>query len=244
MCYCKTGGSDLSKSISEAKDKLGSLASDIETAEAKHAETQEQFKSAQADRAAAKKALAEATAIREKEAAAFAKFKADSDANIAAIVKAVASIEKGVAGGFLQTPAANMVRRLLMSTKNMEDDSRQMLTSFLSGSEEYAPQSGQIIGILKQMHDEMAAALSDATDTEESAVRAHNDLRVSKLKEKGALTQAIETKPESLAGQSWYCHCPCSCSDSSPIGHEGDERFAARESRSHCSGLAGQEGGI
>merc|ERR1719507_2495214 len=39
LCYCKTGGTDLSGSISAAKAKLGELATDIATAKSKHAKT-------------------------------------------------------------------------------------------------------------------------------------------------------------------------------------------------------------
>merc|ERR1719362_726202 len=87
LCYCKTGGSDLSGSISAAKAKLGDLATDIETSKLRHAKTQSELSSAQDERAAGKKAMAEATAIREKEAAAFAKVKSDAEANLAALSK-------------------------------------------------------------------------------------------------------------------------------------------------------------
>jgi len=194
MCYCKTGGSDLTSSIAAAKDKLGSLASDIENAEAKHAAASAALKKAQADRAAGEKAMAEATAIREKEAAIYAQFKADSEANIAALAKAVTSIANGMGGGFLQTGAANVLRKLLAKTQQMQDEDRQTLTSFLEGGNSYAPQSQQIVGILKTMHDEMSAAFADATATEDAAIQGYKELMAARLKEKAALTASIEAK--------------------------------------------------
>jgi len=68
------------------------------------------------------------------------------------------------------------------------------LTSFLSGGNSYAPQSGQITGILKQMHDEMAAGLAEAQATEKAAIQAYDELMAARLKEKEALTAAIQTK--------------------------------------------------
>jgi len=195
LCYCKTGGADLSGSISAAKSQLGDLATDIETAKSRHAKTKAELSSAQDERAAGKKAMAEATAIREKEAAVFAKFKSDSEANLAALSKATTAIESGMAGGFLQTGTANVLRRLVSSSSShLSDDDRQALSSFLADGSSYAPQSGQITGILKTMHDEMSAALADAVSTENAAINAYKGLMQSRLKEKAALTAAIETK--------------------------------------------------
>jgi len=194
MCYCKTGGSDLSGSIAAAKNKLGELATDIEAAESKHAQVKAQLQQAQADRAAGEKAMQEATAIREKEAGVYAQFKSDYNANLAALAKAISSIEAGMAGGFLQTGAANVLRKLLSHSGEMNDDDHQALASFLEGGNNYAPQSGQITGILKTMHDEMSASLADATATENAAIQAYKELMRSRLKEKEALTASIETK--------------------------------------------------
>merc|ERR1712079_613136 len=109
------------------------------------------LKQAQVDRAAAKAAMAEATALREKEAKAFAAEKAEFDTNIAAMTKAIAALEKGMSGGFLQTPEAKIIRQLAVSSQDMIDMERQELVAFLSGtqSSEYAPKSGEISGILK-----------------------------------------------------------------------------------------------
>merc|ERR1719203_2077654 len=194
MCYCKTGGSDLSASIAAAKTKLGELATDLEAAKAKHAQTKEELASAQVDRAAGEKAMAESPSLREKEAASYGKFKADAEANIAAINKGVMSIEKGMAGGFMQTNAAGMLRRVVTASRQLDEDARQTLVSFLSGATAYAPQSGQIVGILKELHDEMAAGLAEATTAEKAAIQAYKELMGSKLKEKAALTGSIEAK--------------------------------------------------
>lgn len=184
MCYCKTGGSDLEASISAAENKVGSLPSEIKAAEEKLAQTRADLKQAQADRVAAKEALAMAKAIREKEAAVYATEKAEYDATIAAITKAVAALEKGLAGGFLQTNSAQILRDFLRIDMNIGESDRQTLTSFLSAAQgtDYAPQSGQIIGILKEMGDSMAADLASATETEETAIKTYDDLTAAKKK--------------------------------------------------------------
>merc|ERR1740139_1879836 len=106
--------------------------------------------------------MKEATALREKEAAEYAKYKAESDTNIAAIAKAVAALEKGMAGSFLQTPSAAVLRRLA-GKQSLPEADQQTLLAFLSQGGNYAPQSGEVTGILKEMGDTMAADLADAT---------------------------------------------------------------------------------
>jgi len=193
MCYCKNGASDLEASISSAEDKLASLPSEIKAAVEKLTQLKADVKQHQTDKQEGKDAMAEATAIREKEAAAFAKEKTYYDSTITAITKALAALEKGVSGGFLQTSAARVLRAFVKNA-DMDETNRQTLTSFLSSSDGYAPQSGQIIGILKQMGDTMATDLATATATEEAAIKTYNELMASKKEEIDALTASIESK--------------------------------------------------
>ena len=80
------------------------------------------------------------------------------------------------------------------SKSNIEDSQREELTAFLSNSDAYAPASGQITGILKQMIDTMNADLAEATSTENSAIKSYTELMAAKEKEIAALTKAIEEK--------------------------------------------------
>jgi len=146
MCYCKNSGGDLSKSIGDADTKMPQLDADIKSGEAKKAQLDEDIKQHQVDRSAAKAAMADAEALRTKEAGAYAKESAEDAANIAATAKAMTAIEKGMGGAFLQTSAANVLRRLA------EKRQEQELVSFLSATDSYAPASGEITGILKTMH--------------------------------------------------------------------------------------------
>merc|ERR1719191_1514917 len=78
----------------------------------------------------------------------------------------------------------------------MSSTDRELLASFLSqgSSTEYVPQSGEIIGILKQMKDEMEADLKEAKATEEKAIADYKALVAAKKKEIEAATKAIEEK--------------------------------------------------
>jgi len=193
-CYCQNGDQALAKSISEAETKAPQVSSDIEEGESQVVQLKADLKSHQSDRAAAKAAMAEATAIREKEAAEFASLKAELDANLAALAKATAAIEKGMAGSFLQTADAQVLKKLVLNENAMAEYDRDELTAFLSGSQSYAPQSGQITGILKEMADTMTKSLNDATSDENSSISSYQGLMAAKTKEVDALTRSIEEK--------------------------------------------------
>merc|ERR1719428_1503231 len=164
------------------------LEADIKEGEAKKQQLEEDLKQHQADRAAAKTAMADATALRKKEAAAYAKESSEDSANIAATEKAMVAIEKGMGSSFLQSPAAGILRRV--AEKRQEED----VVSFLAGTENYAPASGEITGILKTMHDEMTKDFAEEKAAEEAAIKAYDELMAAKTKEVNALTKAIEEK--------------------------------------------------
>merc|ERR1719498_8676 len=100
-----------------------------------------------------------------------------------------------MAGGFLQTSGATVLRRLA-DKKDMDEDDRQALKAFLQGEQgsEYAPSSGQITGILKTMGDEMSKDFAEAKAAEDKAIAAFDELVAAKTKEINALTAAIEAK--------------------------------------------------
>jgi len=193
MCYCENADTLLAGAITTAENKIPQL----EAAVGKDVEMKKQLdtdvKNHKADREAAKGAVAEATALREKEAAEFAKTSGDLKTNIAALAKAIPAIEKGMGSGFLQTSSASVVRELSINM-DMSNVDRQMLASFLSSKTGYAPASGEIVGILKTMEDEMNANLADVTAAEESAIAGFEELKAAKAKEINALTKSIEEK--------------------------------------------------
>jgi len=193
MCYCDNADTLLAGAITTAENKIPQL----EAAVGKDVEMKKQLetdvKNHKADREAAKGAIAEATALREKEATEFAKVSGDLKTNIAALAKAIPAIEKGMGSGFLQTTSASVVRQLSINM-DMSNVDRQMLASFLSSKTGYAPASGEIVGILKTMEDEMNQNLADTTAAEESAIAAFEELKAAKTKEIDALTKSIEEK--------------------------------------------------
>merc|ERR1719409_541804 len=193
MCYCQNADGTLGKSISDAETKIPQVESSIKEGAALKKQLEVELKDAQVGRVEAKDAIAKATSIRDKEASTYAQVKSDAESNIGALDKAIPAIEKGMGGAFLQTNSAAVLRQLSVSA-NMNSADREILASFLSEGENYAPKSGEIVGILKQMHDEMSKDFADATAEENSAIASFDSLVAAKKKEIEALTKAIESK--------------------------------------------------
>merc|ERR1719181_126762 len=97
-------------------------------------------------------------------------------------------------GAFLQTPGASVLKRLVAKNQDIADTDRDTLTAFLQGNEQYAPSSGEITGLLKELGDEFTRTLADAKSAEDAAIAAYEELMASKTKEINALQAAIETK--------------------------------------------------
>jgi len=204
MCYCKTGKSDLAKSISDNDAKVPALQSDIEEAESKLATTKQELEQHQVDRDAAKAAMAKATAIREKEHATYLKESGDLKMNIDALSKAIPAIEKGMSGGFLQTKVATSIRRAVLADSDLTEFDRDILSEFLQGGtvgeEGYVPKSGQIVGILKQMKEDFEKDLASVEEQESGAQKVFDELMAAKTKEVQQHTEAIERKTQ-LVGE-------------------------------------------
>mmetsp|Transcript_76887 Transcript_76887/g.146283 ORF Transcript_76887/g.146283 Transcript_76887/m.146283 type:complete len:704 (-) Transcript_76887:52-2163(-) len=194
-CYCKGSGGDLKASIAASEGKVPQVTSDIEESESKLAQLKEDLTQHKGDREAAKGAMADATGIREKEAAAFAKEKAEASTNVAALTSAIDALEKGMSG-FLQTDAAQLLRKMVTKMSSLTEYDRDEVASFLSAkqNDEYAPASGEIVGILKEMKDTMAKGLAEAEAAEAASIKSYEELMAAKTKEVAALTAAIEEK--------------------------------------------------
>lgn len=194
MCYCKGGGNSLSASISAAENKVPQVESSIKEHSGAKAQLSADVKKATSDREESAGAVARARAIREKEESDFSAEAAESRANIAALGRAIPAIEQGMGASFLQANLGltDKLRQLSVSM-DMEAVDRDLLASFLQDGSS-ARGSGEILGILKQMQEEMTKDLADASASEEASARGYEGLVSAKKREREALTKAIETK--------------------------------------------------
>jgi septal ring factor EnvC (AmiA/AmiB activator) len=197
MCYCKTAGASLTADMTAAETKIPAVGSSIKEAEASKVQAEADLKKAQVDRSAAKEAMASATALRDKESKAYAEEKATYETNIAALKKAVTAVEHGMFGSFLQTTAAQAVRKIALDSQDLEQQDRRDVLAFFSAkgsSDDDAPSTGEIVGILKQMGDTMAASLKEATGVEDGSNKTYDELIAAKTKEVDVLTEMIQAK--------------------------------------------------
>merc|ERR550537_1118371 len=108
---------------------------------------------------------------------------------------AIPALEKGMGGASLmQMPGTNRLRQLVENYPNVDSNDRRNVIAFLEENGDYAPQSGQIVGILKAMKDDMEAELKEAIADEDKAIIGFGELKASKETEIEMATEAIETK--------------------------------------------------
>merc|ERR1719456_1978657 len=98
---------------------------------------------------------------------------------------------------FLQSKeAASRLHRVVDSSGAIDQYEREKVMSFLAQNPygDYSSQSGEIVGILKAMKDDMDKSLNGAISEEEAAAKAHEGLVSAKKSEIAAASAAIEAK--------------------------------------------------
>merc|ERR1719421_951302 len=193
MCYCDTNVAKLEKSISDLNDEIPQIEASVKGLTELKAQLDEELKQHKQDRSDANGAIEAATEQRNKDKAAFDAYSTEAKANLAACKKAEAAIRKGMGESFLQSSDARMLQRVVTASKHLSDFDSQEITAFLEGKMEG---SGEIVGILSQMAEDMAADLKEAEETEAAAVADFEGLVAAKEKEIASATSAIEDKTE------------------------------------------------
>merc|ERR1719253_1286282 len=174
----------MSKAAEDASQKITELKSQVEAQKAEKSQLDQELMQHKLDRESASKDLATAEAIRNKEHAQFEEDAGDSKANLEALTGAIAALEKGM-GSFLQLPKERMSRltTVVQSSSQVDDEERSDLLSLLQGKNpfgDYGAQSGEIVGMLKSMKDEMDKDLGGIVSGEEQAQAAFGELAAAK----------------------------------------------------------------
>jgi len=197
MCYCKTSTADLSKASDEASAKIADLEAKVESESAEKTSVDQELAGHKKDRSEAQNDMEKATGIRAKEAAEAADAAAESKANLAAMAGAIPALEKGMgAAALMQMPRMDRLKKLVASSQMGSTFDRENVVAFLEqrANGDYAPQSGQIVGILKTMEEEMQKTAEADASEEASAAAAFEDLKSAKTKEIQVASAAIESK--------------------------------------------------
>merc|ERR1719378_1064027 len=110
--------------------------------------------------------------------------------NIEAMKGAIAALEKGL--GFIQMGASQKaaVQRMVAATSTLDDFQRESVMDLLQGKET-AQSSGEIMGMLKAMLEEMEGDLASAKKDEATAAAGFEELSAAKAAEISSATSAI-----------------------------------------------------
>merc|ERR1719271_1615638 len=152
------------------------------------------------DREAANGDLETATSIREKEHAEFVETTGDAKANVDALTGAIAALEKGMGKSFIQQNAQSVARvvKVVKAATTVDEYEKSEIMGLLQGKQnpfgDYSAASGEIVGMLKAMKDEMDKDLNGAVGDEEAAAKAFEELAAAKKDEIAAASEAIESK--------------------------------------------------
>jgi chromosome segregation ATPase len=194
MCYCDGNSDGMKKAAEEGAQKATELASKLEALQAEKAQLEQELKDHQSSRETAKQDQDKATSIREKEKADFDAASADMSTNIAAMKGAIAALEKGL-GAFMQISSSQkaVLQRIVAASSTLDDYQREGAMAFVQGKES-AQSSGEIMGMLKAMLEEMEGDLATAEKDEATAVAGFEELSAAKAAEIASATSAIESK--------------------------------------------------
>merc|ERR1719327_1627083 len=196
-CWCTSGKEQKEAAIASAKAKIAELESSMGADAAKIAELKEKRKETLDEVNADHKALSDATGMRMKENKEFQASETDYLEAIDAAKNAIIVLGKhNPSLAQLKVAARTLldarVSQIVDNTKAISKANVGVLRSFLHnaessssflaipGMQSYAPQSGQIFGILNQMKEDFEVNLSEAQKGEAKAKEEYETLKAAK----------------------------------------------------------------
>merc|ERR1719310_1308114 len=220
-CWCETNDKEKTKSIADAEARISDLTTKIEELTASSARLNTEIQNLEKEVAENQAALDKATSIRQKELAEFNSEEKDSLEAISALKAAITVLSKHHGESFLQIPQSH-VKTVAATMQNVMQKhgsimrgvltcaERKVVASFIQApadyfdaaptfKQSYAPQSGEIFGILKQMLETFESNLAQSQKEEMSAQKAYEELKAAKENEIAAGQAQVESKTQELA---------------------------------------------
>merc|ERR1719343_1170168 len=220
-CWCETNDKEKTKSIAEAEARIEDLTTKIEELTASSARLNTEIKNLEKEVAANQEALSKATAIREKQLAEFNAEEKDMLESISALKAAITVLSKHHGGAFLQLPRSHILgvatalqheltQHASLLQGVLTPSERRAAAAFVQSPQDYfdasptfkqsyAPQSGEIFGILRQMKETFESNLSAAQKEEMENQKAYTELKAAKEEEIAAGQAQIDSKTQELA---------------------------------------------
>jgi len=220
-CWCETNDREKTKSIADAEARIEDLTTKIEEYTASSARLTTEIKNLKKEVTKNQQALDKATAIRQKQLAEFVAEEKDLLQSIAALKQAVIVLAKHHGSSLLQMPPhnlqgvtgalrqalekhGNLLKGVLTPSERSKVDGllqhpNKFFSSELALKQTYAPQSGEVFGIMKQMKASFQENLASAQKDEETSVKAYEELKAAKEKELEVGKDQVDTKTQELA---------------------------------------------
>lgn len=218
-CWCTTNENEKNQAVEVAERRIEELYAMMGEAGAKMKELKSKRKSIQEEQYADQKALDEAEELRMKENKEFHGEETDLLGAIDACKSAIDVLsrtnpELAQVKSVVNALQLARVQDLLLKTGSSEEVTRikadalkqfiagvNQAPSFLAipGMQSYAPQSGQVFGIIKQMKEDFENDLSSTQKTEATAVEQFQLLKKAKTDEIATAKETIETIDAQLA---------------------------------------------
>lgn len=220
-CWCETNQKEKTASIKNAESRIDDLKTKIDEFTASSSRLNGEVKSLETEVSQNQGALDQATAIREKQLSEFNSEEKSLVDSISSLKAAGQVLAKHQGGSLLQMPSDHL-RKVTTALHNamqkqgyllkglLTHSERRVIASFLQAPEgyldaeptfkqSYAPESGQISGILDQMKESFQGNLATSQKEELTNQKAYEDLNLAKKDEIEAGQSQIETKTQKLA---------------------------------------------
>jgi len=220
-CWCETNDKEKTKAVADAETHIQDLTTKIEEMTAGSARLNTEIKNLEKEVAENQEALDQATAIREKQMAEFNAEEKDLLQSVSALKSAVTVLSKHHGGALMQVPRSHILGIAATVEHEMQKHSsllqgilthsqKKVVQAFIQSPEDYfdasptfkqsyAPQSGEIFGILKQMKETFETNLSDSQKEELANQKAYEDLKSAKAEEIAAGQAQVDAKTQELA---------------------------------------------
>jgi chromosome segregation ATPase len=220
-CWCETNDREKTKAIADAEAKINALTTRIEELTAGSARLNTEIKNTEKEVAKNQESLDQATALRQKQLAEFNGEEKDLLESISALKAAITVLSKHHGGSFLEVPHSHALRVAATLQHEMQTHAallqgvltrseRQAVSSFIKAPQDYfeaqptfkqsyAPQSGEIFGILRQMKETFENNLSESQKEEMANQKAYEGLKAAKEEEIAAGKAQLDTKTQELA---------------------------------------------
>jgi chromosome segregation ATPase len=206
-CWCTTNDKEKTKAITESESNIERLVAAIEQNTGKSAQLTAEKNRLDQEIGASQKALDKAKAMREKQLAEFNAEEKDLIASIGSLKGATVVLSKNH-NSFLQMPDDTEAPQIAMMLRHqmhkygdalaITPSQHEVLSQFIQAPA-YAPQSGEIFGILKNMKETFAKNLEELQSDEKANQASFESLKEAKTEEIASGEAMFEKKSNELA---------------------------------------------